>query len=122
MDHKSLKPSSVVDVFLGTALLWFGWFGFNGGSETGINQRSVNAVFVSNLSASIGGLTWMFLEMIRHKTRKMSLNGFCCGVVAGLVTVTPASGSISPHYALVFGFIGSLTSFFSVDLKKAMLT
>ncbi len=68
---------------MGTALLWFGWFGFNGGSETAINARSVNAIVVTNLSASVGGLSWMVTDMIWNKKRKMSLNCFCAGAVSG---------------------------------------
>jgi len=143
VDHRKLKPSSVGDVFLGTMLLWFGWFGFNGnfihkqhffssrvfhsvyllqgGSETAINSRAVNAVFISNLSAAMGGLTWMILEMVTRRSRKMSLNGFCCGVIAGLVCITPAAGFTSAHYALVFGFAGAFFCFYATEAKHYFL-
>lgn len=121
VDHKKLKPSSVGDVFLGTMLLWFGWFGFNGGSELAINSRAVNAVYVSNLSAGIGGLTWLMMEMVTKRSRKMSLNGFCCGVVAGLVSITPAAGFTSAYYALVFGFVGAFVCFWTAELKHYLL-
>jgi Amt family ammonium transporter len=75
--------NSISDVFLGTALLWFGWFGFNGGSELAIDSRAVNALIVTNLSACVGGLAWMITDMIWNKKRKMSLNCFCAGAVAG---------------------------------------
>jgi Amt family ammonium transporter len=71
-----------------------------------INGRSVNAVVVSNLAAAVGALVWMFCEMIKNKKRKLSLNAFCSGAIAGLVTVTPATGFIRPHYALLFGLLG----------------
>jgi ammonium transporter, Amt family len=106
VDFKKHKPSNISDVYLGTALLWFGWFGFNGGSELAINSRAVNAIVVSNLSASVGGLTWMLAEMIKNRTTKMSLNGLCAGAIAGLVCITPAAGFVTPYYSLVFGFIG----------------
>lgn len=77
-----------------------------GGSETAINSRAVNAVIVSNLSGGMGGLTWMFAEMVKHRKIKMSLNGFCSGAVSGLVAITPAAGYVKPHFALVFGFLG----------------
>ena len=102
-------------------------FGFNGGSEfldinfifykfivifilkkkqRAINSRAVNAIVTLNLAASVGSLTWMFTEMIINKSKKMSLNDFCCGAVSGLVTITPASGFVSPAYAIIIGFLG----------------
>jgi Amt family ammonium transporter len=107
---KDHKPSNIADVFLGMTFLWFGWFGFNGGSALAINSRAVNAIIVSNLAASTGALTWIFTEMLVKRTKKMSLNGFCCGAVSGLVTITPASGFIYPGYALVFGFLGNFNT------------
>lgn len=103
---KKTNPSNISDVFLGTCLLWFGFFGFAGGSEFAINSRAVMAVINCNLAAGFGGLTWMFAEMIKHRKRKMSLNGFCAGAVAGLAVVTPSAGYIDFHYAVVCGFIG----------------
>ena len=108
VDRANHKPSNVSDIFLGTSLLWFGWFGFNGGSEVAINSRAINALVVSNISASFGGLSWMFTEMAFNRTSKMSLVGFCCGAIAGLVCITPASGFVSPHYALIFGILGNI--------------
>jgi Amt family ammonium transporter len=118
VDFKKIYPSNISDVFLGTSLLWFGWFGFNGGSEFQINARAVNAMYVSNLAAGTGGLTWMFAEMIKHRRKKMSLNGFCSGAVAGLVAITPASGFVRPHYAIVFGFVAGICCLMAGDLKK----
>ncbi len=88
-----------------------------GGSEVAINARAVNAILVSNLSASFGGLSWMFTEMLFNKTHKMSLSGFCCGAVAGLVCITPAAGFTSPHYALIFGISGGVLCFFACCVK-----
>jgi ammonium transporter, Amt family len=117
VNFKKYKPSNVSDVYLGTAILWFGWFGFNSGSELGINSRAVNAAVVSNLSASVGGLTWMFAEMIQRRTMKMSLNGFCAGAIAGLVCITPGAGFVTPYYAIVFGFIGGISCLFAIEIK-----
>jgi ammonium transporter, Amt family len=83
-----------------------GWFGFNGGSGLAIDSRAVNAVIVTNLGASLSGLTWILTEMLWNRSRKMSLYGFCNGVVAGLVCITPASGYVSPASSLVFGALG----------------
>ena len=110
--------ASISDVFLGTALLWFGWFGFNGGSEIAINSRAVNAIVVTNLSASVGGLSWMFTDMIWNRKRKMSLNSFCAGAVAGLVAITPASGFVKPYFSLIFGLLAGIICFFSDCIKK----
>ena len=71
-----------------------------------INSRAVNALVITNLAASIGGFSWMFTDMLWRRSTKMSLNGFCCGAVAGLVAITPASGFVSPYYSLVFGLVG----------------
>jgi Amt family ammonium transporter len=77
-----------------------------GGCELAINARTVNVVIVSHLSGAVGGLTWMFAEMIKHKKHKLSLNAFCSGAITGLVVITPAAGFVRPHYALIFGFLG----------------
>ena len=111
VDFKNLKPTNPSEYYLGTALLWFGWFGFNGGSELAINSRAVNAVVVSNLSAAVGGIVWMTLEMIKHRELKFSLSAFCTGAVAGLVGITPAAGFVRPHFALVIGTISKFENF-----------
>ena len=100
-------------------MLWFGWFGFNGGSEGAINSRAVNAVIVSNLAAATAGMTWILLEMILKRSRKMSLNGFCAGAVAGLVAITPASGFVSPLYSIVFGLTSELLDKSSPAKRKS---
>lgn len=79
---------------------------FKGGSELACNSRAINAIVVSNLAAAIGGITWMILEMIFGKTKKISINAFCTGAIAGLVGITPASGYVSPASSLAIGFIG----------------
>ena len=79
-------------VILGTVFLWFGWFGFNGGSALSANLRAVQACIVTNLAASVGGLTWMFWDY--RLERKWSAVGFCSGAIAGLVAITPGSGFV----------------------------
>ncbi|KAJ3336725.1 hypothetical protein HDU93_002308 [Gonapodya sp. JEL0774] len=112
---EDFKASSIANVFLGTALLWFGWFGFNGGSELASNARSANAMTVTNISAAFGGLVWMLMDYIT--LRKMSGLGFCSGVVAGLVGITPASGFVSPASAFAIGGIVSAVCNTMVRLK-----
>jgi len=75
---------------IGTVFLWVGWFGFNAGSALSANMRAVMAAVVTNLAACVGGITWCVLDY--RLERKWSTVGFCSGVVAGLVAITPGSG------------------------------
>jgi len=89
------RPHNVTHIVLGTVFLWVGWFGFNGGSALAMNLRAVMAIVVTNLSASVGGITWCLLDYrLEHK---WSTVGFCSGVIAGLVAITPGSGYVSGH-------------------------
>lgn len=72
-----------------------------------MNSRASNAVIVTNLAGSVGGLSWIIIEMIRKRSTNTSLNGFCAGVMAGLVVITPASGFVKPYCAIIFGVIGN---------------
>eukprot|EP00835_Amoeboradix_gromovi_P006999 NODE_983_length_2555_cov_0.219463.p1 type:complete len:341 gc:universal NODE_983_length_2555_cov_0.219463:2007-985(-) len=107
------SPSNVI---LGTMLLWFGWNGFNGGNATGANGRAAAAIMATNLAAASGSLTWLITDYIRKG--KFSAISFCCGAVAGLVSVTPASGFVSPSSGVLIGFIGSLSCNFAAKLKN----
>ncbi len=93
------KPHNSSYVVLGTVFLWFGWFGFNGGSALGANLRAIQACIVTNLAASTGGLTWMFWDY--RLERKWSVVGFCSGAVAGLVAITPGSGYVGSRRYLM---------------------
>ncbi|ODN00895.1 Ammonium transporter 1 [Orchesella cincta] len=120
--NRVTKPAfSMVQVCMGTALIWFGWFGFNGGSVHGANARSAMVIMSTNLSASFGGITWAFCEFYKEvkegKEGKFSARGFCFGAVAGLVCITPASGFIAPWAAVIFGIIGSLSCLWAIQLK-----
>ncbi|SCV73456.1 BQ2448_7382 [Microbotryum intermedium] len=109
------RPHSVSHVVLGTALLWFGWFGFNGGSELAMNLRSVQAALVTNLAAAMGGLTWMMVDY--YHTGKYSAVALCSGILAGLVGITPASGYVGAPAALTIGFVTAIVCNFSTGLK-----
>jgi Amt family ammonium transporter len=109
------KPHNIANVVLGTVLLWFGWFGFNGGSALGANLRAISAMTVSNLAASIGGLTWMLMDY--RLERKFSALGFCSGAVAGLVCITPGSGYVTPASSIAFGVCGGIACNLAVKLK-----
>lgn len=84
------RPHNVTHIVIGTVFLWVGWFGFNAGSALSANLRAVLAAVVTNLAACVGGMTWCILDYRLEK--KWSTVGFCSGVVAGLVSITPGSG------------------------------
>jgi len=109
------KPHNIANIVLGTALLWFGWFGFNGGSAIGSNTRAAMACAVTNLAASVGGLTWTLLDYRLEK--KLSALGFCSGAVAGLVAITPGSGYVGTPAAVAFGVAAGVCCNFAIKLK-----
>lgn len=110
------KPHNLTNVFLGTALLWFGWLGFNGGSAIASTPRAALAAFVTVISASVSGLTWTLIDY--SYTGKWSGLGFCSGVVSGLVTITPGSGFVSPWAAIIFGLISGVTMRYGIQAKS----
>ncbi|OXA53572.1 ammonium transporter 1 isoform X2 [Folsomia candida] len=112
------KPHNLVQVVLGTSLMWFGWFGFNSGNAMGANARAAMVLLVTNLSASFGGITWALVDY--RKNKSFSALSFCFGAVAGLVSVTPASGFIRPASAPVFGIIGAIACRWASGLKHAI--
>ncbi|KAF3169751.1 hypothetical protein TWF225_011234 [Orbilia oligospora] len=109
------RPHNVTHIVLGTVFLWVGWFGFNGGSALGANLRAVMACVVTNLSASVGGITWCLLDY--RLERKWSTVGFCSGVIAGLVAITPGSGYCPAWSAVIFGIVGSAACNYATKLK-----
>ncbi|KAF9456963.1 ammonium transporter [Collybia nuda] len=109
------KPHNTTYVVLGTVLLWFGWFGFNGGSALSANLRAAQACIVTNLAASVGGLTWMFWDY--RLERKWSAVGFCSGAIAGLVAITPGSGFVGSPAAVLFGVLAGTLCNFATQLK-----
>lgn len=112
------RPHNVPHVILGTTMLWFGWFGFNGGSGIGANLRAAQAFMVTHIAACVGGLTWMLWDYRLEK--KWSAVGFCSGVVSGLVAITPASGYVGTPSALVFGVVGATACNFATSLKNLL--
>ncbi|KAI9480950.1 MAG: ammonium transporter AmtB-like domain-containing protein [Benjaminiella poitrasii] len=113
---EEFKPHNMSNVVLGTALLWFGWFGFNGGSGLAGNLRAAMACVVTNLAASVGAITWMIIDY--RVERKFSALGFCSGAVAGLVAITPGSGFVGPAPAVAIGFLGACFCNLAVHLKR----
>ncbi|MEI8218787.1 MAG: ammonia channel protein, partial [Elusimicrobiota bacterium] len=104
---------------LGAALLWFGWFGFNAGSALSANGIAVNAFVVTNTAAAAAGLMWALMEW--WYTGKPTTFGIVTGSIAGLATVTPASGFVSPLSAIIIGACASAVCFISVGIIKPKL-
>jgi len=110
------SPHNLPFVVLGTGLLWFGWFGFNAGSALAANGVAVNAFVVTNTAAAVAGLSWALLEWIRNG--KPTVFGIVTGSIAGLATITPASGYVTVGSALVIGIIASVVCFIAVAVIK----
>ncbi len=118
-DSKPVPPHNLPHTILGTALLWFGWFGFNAGSALAANGLAVNAFVVTNTAAAAAGLTWAVIEWMHNG--KPTIFGTATGVVAGLVAITPAAGYVSVIPALLIGIVVSVICFISVAFIKPRL-
>jgi Amt family ammonium transporter len=114
-DHMS-PPHNLPFAVLGAGLLWFGWFGFNGGSALGANGLATNALVVTHVAAAAAGLTWSLLEW--KISSKPTMLGMITGAVAGLVAITPAAGFVGPMDAIWIGIGVSLICFFFVAVVK----
>ncbi|WP_415397960.1 ammonium transporter [Sulfurimonas sp. CS5] len=114
----AIKPFSPVLVVLGAALLWFGWFGFNAGSEVAADGTAASAFLVTNVAASLGVIGWIAVEWLVYK--KATLVGGASGAIAGLVAITPASGSAGVEGAIIIGLIGGALGFYGVAKLKTM--
>ena len=109
-------PHNLTMSFTGAAMLWVGWFGFNAGSALAADGAAGMALFVTHISAATGALSWMVIEWI--KFGKPSGLGAITGMVAGLATITPASGSVGPAGALVVGLAGGVICYFATTYLK----
>ena len=114
--HENLAPFDLALAVIGTGLLWVGWFGFNGGSALGANSRAVMAIVATHLAASTGAITWMALEWWTRG--KPSVLGMISGAVAGLGTITPASGFVLPMQAVLIGLIAGAVCFWACTWLK----
>ena len=113
----AIKPFSPIFTVLGAALLWFGWFGFNAGSEVAADGVAGNAFLVTNVAASLGVIGWLIAEWIVFK--RPTLVGGASGAVASLVAITPASGSADVTGAIIIGLVGGILGFVGVaKIKK----
>ncbi|PCG09141.1 ammonia channel protein [Sphingomonas ginsenosidimutans] len=114
-----IVPHSLTMTGVGTGLLWVGWFGFNAGSALEANGSAALAMINTFVATAAGGLFWMLAE--RLNGHKGSALGFCSGIVAGLVAVTPAAGNSGPFGAIVLGAVASVICFYAVSMLKPKL-
>lgn len=115
----AMKPVSVILTAVGAALLWFGWYGFNGGSAFGANAVAGLAYLTTTIAASIATITWLVVEWFVYK--KPTLLGAATGAIAGLVAITPAAGFVGVSGAFTIGIVGALFAFFGVTVMKKKL-
>ena len=108
------RPHNVPFVLLGGGLLWFGWFGFNGGSALAADETAAMAVMTTTLAAAAAMMAWTTLEW--RQRRRPSAVGAMIGAVVGLVTITPAAGFVSPMGAIAMGVLGSAAAFYAIIL------
>lgn len=109
------RPHSIMFVVIGTFFMWVGWFGFNTGTSLAPTMRAAQALLNTQVSASFGGLTWAILDY--RLARKWSVVGFCSGVIAGLVAITPAAGYVPAWAAVISGVLGGMAANFGTKLK-----
>ncbi|MBI5091507.1 MAG: ammonium transporter [Candidatus Hydrogenedentes bacterium] len=114
--HMAMPPHSLPLTMIGTGMLWVGWFGFNAGSAVAANTTAAMAMLVTHLAAGFAALTWMYIEWF--KNGKPSVLGICTGAVAGLATVTPASGFVGPIGGIVIGIAAAIVCYFFATAVK----
>ncbi len=112
-----LPPHNRTMVMIGASMLWVGWFGFNAGSAVAADGSAGMAMLVTHISAAVGALTWMAVEWM--KSGKATMVGIATGMVAGLATITPASGTVGPAGALLIGLLAGSICFYATQLVKS---
>ena len=114
-----MPPHNRTMVVTGAAMLWVGWFGFNAGSAAAADTSAGMAMLVTHISAATGALVWMAIEWLRQG--KPTVVGIATGMVAGLATITPASGTVGPQGALLIGFLAGSVCYFATQAIKGIL-
>jgi Amt family ammonium transporter len=114
--QEPMPPHNLTYTCIGAALLWVGWFGFNAGSAMAANEFAANAFVATHMAAAAGTVSWAGIEWL--KRGKASILGACSGAVAGLVCITPASGSCTPIAGIVLGFLAGLACFYFCTTVK----
>jgi len=117
--NTAMPPHNMTMVVTGAGMLWVGWYGFNAGSALAANGSAGMAMLVTHISAASGSLTWMFIEWLRFG--KPSVLGIVTGMVAGLGTITPASGYVGPVGALCIGISAGAICFYATQFIKRKL-
>ncbi len=112
---ESMVPHNLPMTILGTGLLWFGWFGFNAGSALGANGGAASAFVATHIAACAGGVSWMVAEWVR--SGKPTVLGLASGIIAGLATITPGAGFVSPLSALLIGIVAGALCYAAVVWK-----
>jgi Amt family ammonium transporter len=111
-------PHSIPLVALGTGLLWFGWYGFNAGSEFAVDKVTASAFLNTDIAASFAAIAWLLVAWSREDKPKFL--GLLTGAVAGLATITPAAGYVSPTTAVIIGLVAGIVCYFAVELKNKL--
>jgi Amt family ammonium transporter len=109
-------PHSIPLVALGTGLLWFGWYGFNAGSEMRVDSVTATAFLNTDVAASFAAVAWLLVAWFNEKKPKFL--GLLTGAVAGLATVTPAAGYVSPTTAVIIGLVAGVVCYYAVEMKN----
>ena len=112
-----MMPHNLPMTVAGTGMLWVGWFGFNGGSAVAADGSAATAIVVTQISAATAALTWMFIEWFKHG--KPSVLGIVTGSIAGLASITPASGVVGPQGALIIGLVSGFICWYASTAIKA---
>lgn len=112
---ESVAPHNIAFVALGTGLLWFGWFGFNGGSALAANEIAAIAFINTDIAGSVAMVTWLIIAWVRE--RKPSMVGALTGAVAGLATITPCAGFVEPWAAVIIGIAASVVCYLAVQVR-----
>ena len=113
-----MPPHNLPMTVLGTGLLWFGWFGFNGGSALGANGGAAVAFVATHVAAAAGGISWMVAEWVHRG--KPTVLGILSGIIAGLATITPAAGFVGPMSAMIFGLVAGMLCYAAVVWKMKL--
>lgn len=119
LGKEQMAPHSMVLCMVGTGMLWVGWYGFNAGSALGADAIASNAFTTTTLCAATAGLAWALIEWVSKG--KPSVLGFCSGIVAGLVVITPACGFVTAGSAMIMGVLAGVIPFLAVSYLKNML-
>ena len=110
----SIEPHNIPLTLIGAAMLWFGWFGFNGGSALSANKIAVNAITTTFIASCFAGLSWMLMSWIKGKPGSL---GIVSGIIAGLASITPAAGFVDVKGAMIIGIIAGILCFAALEFR-----